>query len=316
MDWITFVQDHHIDYVTRGPNTKKGEISIQCPWCGSEDPSQHLGINLTHDAWGCHRNPTHRGKSATYLIRALLGCSQSQALLVVRQYGAADPETLDQALQALSATPEAPEAVVEALVMPPDFRLIKNNENSGRFIRYMHHRGFENPEKVGRIYGLRFCTTGRWKDRIIFPVHQRGKLVAWTGRAISNPINAPRYLSTGDAIKTALFNEDEIFLGGNVLFITEGPMDAIKVDYFCRKYMSSATCVFGTSITIDQISILKQVSKKFKHTVLLLDPEAIETSFNIIEWLPNTIMGRVPDGVEDPGAMNEQQVIKLLLSVL
>jgi DNA primase len=165
---------------------------------------------------------------------------------------------------------------------------------------------------VGMIYNLKCCTTGRWKDRLIFPVYQSGKLVAWTGRALGNPVNAPRYLSTSNLIKSAIFNEDELILGGDTLFITEGPVDALKVDYYGRDLGGRATCVFGTSITIDQISILKQVSKAFTSVVLLFDPEAVETAFDMSEWLPQATVGQVPAGVEDPGALTKDQVASLV----
>lgn len=316
VNWTEFLTDNHIPYVTRGPNTKRGEVSVRCPWCGDEDPSEHLGINLTTDMWGCHRNAAHRGKSPTYLIKGLLGCSQAQARLVVDQYGAADPETLDQAIAAFSERPESAVAPAEALKMPPEFRVLTENGSGLRFYNYLRNRGFSRPDKVGHIYRLRYCTTGRWKDRIIFPLHQRGKLVAWTGRAITASKLAPRYLSTSNAIKTTIFNEDEIFLGGKVLFITEGPLDAIKVDYFGHKYGGHATCTFGTSITIDQIGLIKQASKNYKRTVLLFDPEAIEAAFDVLEWLPKLIMGRVPAGAEDPGDMSGSQVVDLVKSML
>jgi len=315
MEWVAFLTENHIPFVTRGPNTKRGELSVKCPWCGVDDPSEHLGINLTTGYWGCHRNQQHRGKSVFYLIKGLLGCSYAQAKLIVKQYGAGDPETLEQALTALTEAPKAPEAAPGPLTMPHEFRLITENGSGMRFFNYIRNRGFPRPEKVAHVYNLRYCTTGRWKDRIIVPVYQRGKLIAWTGRAISRSPAAARYLSTSNAIKSSIFNEDEMYLGGKILFITEGPFDAMKVDYFGFKYGGKATCTFGTSITIEQISILKQVSKKFKKTVLLLDPEAIETSFNVLEWLPKLTLGQVPDKAEDPGSLTAQQVVELVKSM-
>jgi hypothetical protein len=312
MEWVNFLTDHHIPWVSRGPNTKRGEISIQCPFCGSDDPSEHLGINLTIDVWGCHRNPAHRGKSPVYLIKHLLGCSQSQAQLTVRQYGAADPDTLETALASLLDEPITVAPRPEKLVMPHEFMTLGPKPSATRFRNYLQRRGFDDIDDLGRRYQLRYCSTGRWKDRIIFPVFRRGKLVAWTGRAISNPINAPRYLSTSNEIKKAILNEDDITLGGNILFITEGPIDAIKIDYYGRSRQAHATCVFGTSITLDQIALIKQASRRYRYTVLLLDPDAIETSFNVIEWLPNAIMGTIPSGVEDPGAMTKEQVEHLV----
>lgn len=314
MEWVDFLRDNHIPYVTRGPNTKRGEVSVKCPWCAEEDPSEHLGINLTTGYWGCHRNPLHRGKSKTFLIQGLLHCSRSQAWLVVSQYNQADPDTLEQALVALNEAPEAKAAPADRLIMPEAFRCLIDHGSGTRFCNYLRNRGFNDPEFFSRQYRLKCCTTGRWKDRIIFPVFKRGKLVAWTGRAIGNTLLAPRYLSTSDVIKTVIFNEDEIYLGGKNLFITEGPIDALKVDYYGQKHGGRATCVFGTSITLDQLAILKQVSHKFRRVILLFDPEAVETAFDVNDWLPEATIGTLPSGVEDPGALSETQVITLVNS--
>src|ERR1700690_250170 len=101
MDWIRFLDENNIHYVTRGPNTKRGEVSVHCPMCGDEDPSEHLGINLQTEKWGCLRDQSHRGKSARTLIKAMLGCSSPQAGLIVRQYSHSDPDSLESALLTL-----------------------------------------------------------------------------------------------------------------------------------------------------------------------------------------------------------------------
>src|ERR1700744_5146204 len=103
MEWVRFLDENNIHYVTRGPNTKRGEVSIRCPMCEDDDPSEHLGINLESSNWGCHRDASHRGKSARHLIKSILGCSSTQAGLVVKQYSHSDPDSLEAALTALEA---------------------------------------------------------------------------------------------------------------------------------------------------------------------------------------------------------------------
>src|SRR6185437_14451795 len=103
MDWIRFLEENNIHFVSRGPNTKRGEISVQCPMCGDDDPSEHFGINPTTGKWGCHRDASHRGKSARTLIKALLRCSGTQAGFIVKQYSKADPDSLEAALAVLEA---------------------------------------------------------------------------------------------------------------------------------------------------------------------------------------------------------------------
>src|ERR1019366_3475810 len=137
-----------------------------------------------------HRNQTHRGKTPAKLLQALLGCSYSPAKLVIAQYDAADPETLEQALASLTEQKEAPVKPAESLKLPLEAQLIQPNS---RFFKYLLNRGFDDPMQVAYVYGLRGCTAGKWKDRILIPIYQKGKLVAWTGRALQKPINAPRY---------------------------------------------------------------------------------------------------------------------------
>jgi hypothetical protein len=308
MDWVKLLDDNHIHYVTRGPNTKRGEVSIKCPWCGSDDPSEHLGINLATENWGCHRNQSHRGKGAKRLIQALLGCSASHATLVISQYDRADPEALETPLFTEN---EPPVKVTGALKLPPEARDIPPQ---GRFYDYIRSRGYEVPLDLCRTYNLKCASVGRWKDRIIIPIYTHGEtLVAWTARAIGRPVSSPRYLSTGSEIKENIFNLQQL-TGGNVLFITEGPFDAMKVAYYGHVNGYDATAVFGTSITPNQISMLKQVSKKYTRTVILLDPDAVEATFYLSEWLPGASIGNLPEGVADPGDLSKSQVIDLIKS--
>lgn len=312
MNWEQLFSDHAIDYVSRGPNTKRGEISIACPLCG-DDPSTHLGISLTSENWGCLRNQTHRGKSPLKLIQALLGCTTTQARLIVAQYGAADPE----ALALFNAAPEPLMATEGPAYLPPECREIKNHGNTYKFWRYLKGRGFHDPEHLCAVYGLECCLTGRWKDRLIIPFFENMKLVGWQGRALGRDVKAPRYITSHEAVKKTIFNYDHINSGGEILFICEGPFDAIKLDYYGQIRGARATCTFGVSLTPEQIGLLNQVGKKFKKVVLLFDTDAaaLDATFNLIDWLApcHPIIGELPAGVKDPAECSELQIRELIL---
>jgi hypothetical protein len=311
MDWVRLLDDYNIYYVTRGPNTRRGEISITCPWCGEEDPSEHLGISLTAEVWGCHRDMAHRGKSPLRLISALLGCSNAQARLVVHQYDAADPETLDQALAMLIGVETKPMQEPEKLVMPDEFKAMGKYPSAKRFHNYLRSRGYSDPRKLSRKYNLRYCVTGRYKDRVIIPIYSaEGELLAWTGRAIQEPRNAPRYLSSDGIIKTCLFNEKKLLQGGQTLFVTEGPFDAMKLDYFLSgvsDYVVS-TCTFGTSITIAQLGKLRVYSNNFTTVRILLDRDATTQAFAIADLIPKARVRQLPAGVKDPADLTSMQI--------
>ena len=328
MDWLRFLEENNLHFVTRGPNTKRGEISIKCPMCGDDDPSEHLGINLQTEKWGCHRDASHRGKSSRTLIKAILACSSQQAGNIVKQYSHSDPDSLDGALAALEADnngaishEEDLQKQISRQKLGPqfnDFNQIKTRGITKRFFDYLVHRGYENPQDVIKYYDLRCALTGAYKDRIIIPVRMNGELLGWTSRALGSPLNAPRYLASSNDIKATIFNYDELKGGGERLFIVEGPFDAIRLDSFGirkNKYETfasqdkpvdfRATCVFGTSVTMSQIILLRALVKKFKQAWILFDRGADGPASNLAEWIKAEV-AHLPISAKDPGEMHSE----------
>lgn len=317
MNWIDFLEDNQIHYVTRGPNTKRNECSVRCPWCGEDDPSTHLGISLNTENWGCLRNTTHRGKAPSYLIAALLGCSSTQAKLIASQYSRPDPSTLGDALAALTGTGEALKPVAGHTEAMPDLRPIKPTGSTAKFWRYLEReRGFYDIQGLLDQYKIKACLTGRFKDRVIIPFFRGGEMVAWTGRAIIDPVNAPRYLSSSE-VKNVVFNQDAL-IGGDLLFIVEGPMDALKLDFYGQHHGARATCILGIGMSMDQIGILNSIIRHYKKTVVLLDAGALESAFSVMDWLhgQNVTLGQLPDGVKDPGSMAPDEITRFVNEVL
>lgn len=313
MDWVEFLTVNRVDYVTAGPNTKKGNISIKCPWCGDDDPSEHLSIALSEDAFGCWRNAKHSGRKPYSLVAALLGCSFAQARLIAQQYSAPDPANLDDAIMALNGPTEAVQHPNVAVALPPEFRQIKPTGLTGRFWRYLAGRGFDDVGALIYDYDLLCCQSGRWKDRIIIPLYREKQLIGWTARAIQPTINAPRYLSSSPEIKQMIFNEDALAKGGEVLYVTEGPFDAIKVDFYGEPLGIRATCLFGVNPTISQIAILMSLLPRFKAMRILLDAEAFEMALVLEGWIsaPNVLIATLPEGVKDPGQLTAKQIASL-----
>lgn len=318
MDWQRFFDENNIHYVTRGPNTKRGELSIACPYCG-DDPSEHLGINLKSEFWGCLRNQSHRGRSARYLVKALLRCSTQQAFNVVRQYSHADPDSLEAIIREFDG--EEPNAFnpMEKQASPSvqygDFYPIKNRGSTRRFWQYLSVRC--SAPTASRRYGLRCALTGRYKDRIIIPVIMNGEMVGWTARAITKTETAPRYLASNEEIKTCVWNYDALKDGGERLFIVEGPFDAIKLDSYFAQYSGIdgqkvfATCTFGTSVTVPQIAALRGLTKRFNQVYVLFDLGAESQGDHLAQWL-GAKQAYLPSGTDDPGEMIKHQIDQLM----
>lgn len=309
MDWVRLLEDYKVEFAGAGKNTRKGEISIQCPFCGEDDPSHHMGISLNHQAWGCLRDVSHRGVAPTRLVMAILGCSSYQAKLVIQQYSHSDPDDLASALASLERGLNPAMVTNQMPPGPPpgEFHRIYNHGTSMRFWKYLQGRGYDNPKELIELFGLRCCTSGAWKDRIIIPIHMHYHHIGWQGRALTDqPKLAPRYLSSSPQVKASIFGFDSV-VDSYPIFITEGPFDAMKIMMYSS---ANAVATFGTAPTREQLALLAiLVSKrpKTQRKIVLFDEGALGHALELSQWIGGEV-GHLPDGVQDPGKMTRAMV--------
>ncbi len=321
MDWVSLFEDNFIPYVTSGKNTGKNEISVKCPWCGEDDPSQHLSVNLISGFWGCWRNREHRGRAPTRLVGALLGVAPTQANLIIQGYTRVNLDEFDniqtspiqtgppQPLATQSfATRSPPNRTVPHIVTwPDDFEPLRSY-----FWDYLFKRGIDN--SIADYYCLACCRVGRWKQRIIIPIFDKNfKLLGWQGRAIVNPKKAPRYLTSHEQVKRTVFNLQNISKGGDVLYIYEGPFDCMRIDYYGKPRIR-ATCSFGVTVTMEQIQILSELCSKFSRVIVNFDNDSpgVIGGFNLSDWLPNVSFSNFPEGHKDLDKMSPEQIRRYL----
>jgi len=323
VNWETFLTNHNIEFVEYGPNVKQGNINVKCPWC-YDDPSHHMGISLSKDAFGCWRNVEHKGTNVARLVRALLGCSKEQARLTVRQYSMSDPSTLGDALASLtgadSSTQPASPGIQHSVKLHKHFRPINKTGTTAKFWRYIRLRGFKDVKHFTDCYSIKCCMLGRWKDRVILPVFHERKLVTWTSRILGNPINAPRYMthSRDDgatmSIKDTLYNYDDLRDNPKrILFLTEGPFDSLLLDWHGYAHNARATCFFGTQMTLTQAALVIDLTKYYEKVILLLDKNTIEQTFHILDILSKYgVTSTIFEGADDPGDMTYKQIKELV----
>lgn len=332
-DWQQFCDHHRIPYVTRGPNTAREHISIQCPFCGSADPSQHMGMALNPAApvWGCMRNPEHRGKSPVRLVMALLACSLLHAMSIVNSSAPEfddfeklvhDMQTRD--LEAELVVAKRPPGTLDFL---PEFREVRPSGIGGRFMAYLRDRGLEPTSAVVNKYGLRYAVTGPFKYRLIIPFYSGSKLVGWTGRALGraslrySTLSASEEVAKDRGLPQALVDVDEyvmqdhlVHMGNDVLVICEGPMDYIKLDFFKPSPAITVTCIFGMPKG-KQVESLANAARKYRKVLVLLDADAFSVGFKLatdINELSGTFCQAVEVPAKDPGEMTPDQIKKLL----
>lgn len=334
-DWKRFCKDNRISFVESGPNTAKGNISIQCPWCGAADKSQHMGLSLVLNdpKYGCWRSSMHRGKNPAMLISKIMGWPMSQAITYVEtQQG--NPDDFELAIAAMSAPKEtqARRAPTGSLIMPTEFREFTKEKEVWnptkplgvelRFLNYLiRDRGFSTPESLFALihkYHLRWCISGDYQFRIVIPVYHNGLLVSWTARALGNAVI--RYKSLEDEksprnIKDCLLLHSTSLDNAKdkALVLCEGPFDAMKIDVFGSKFGVSATCMFGLTLSDSQLATLSRIGKLFKKVVIMLD-STTGAEGDILFSQVEELMGRgvevakLSPNVKDPGELTGFQV--------
>lgn len=332
-DWPSFLHKQGIPFIERGANVKRGEINIKCPMCGSADPSFHLGLNLDTGWYSCWRNrAAHSGKSPLRLLMKLLHCSYAKAReLAGLGDDYIDPEGFTAAaarLMGRDKTEGRPEQIrreflqLDRYFMPID----ENKIATRRAWNYLYQRGFESEDvhTLCDLYQLKTARDGHYASRVILPYILHGELVAWTGRAIGPSEirykDLPRDLCIVPP-KETLFNHDCILEGGKVLVIVEGPLDALKLDFYGRKFGVRAVGLSTNSITEQQVLLLQDADAQFEQKLMMMDnasSSGIVDSMRMkqeLAGLSNVHTTRVPFDRKDAGELSAREVRDWCLSI-
>ena len=320
-DWQQFCDTRGVGYVEEGPNVARGNINVTCPFC--PDPSEHLGLSLNtkHPSWGCWRCKT-AGVRPEYLIRKLLGVTTAQAegFVAEQQDGTAD------SFATLFDKPKVRARTVDggARTLPSGVMQLGANKPSARpFLDYLEQeRGFpKDGLALATTYGLHYALSGEQANRIVLPIYKNKVLWSYVGRAVGAA--SLRYKADEDGrLKKCLALWDELSAeqrGDQVLAVTEGPFDFLKVDFYGRPLGLRATCTFGTAYTSEQVALLARLAPRFKKVVVLFDPaaryEASRLSAELSELSGRYVRNTYDRDAEDPGAMTAAQVQRLARSV-
>lgn len=315
MDIIALLNSKNIEFIDRGSNVKQGNVNIACPLC-KDDPSHHLGIELSTGKWACWRDSKHRGSSIFKLLKTL-GFTGFELATLKNNNEYIQLDDWMSSINQLTNPVEVPVKLVKKLELLPEFKEIRKQGVFGRFWNYLEYRGFNNPQEIIDRWKLKACLTGYWKDRVIAPVMQNGNLMTWVGRAISDSERRYQALQgekSVASIKQLLYNYDDIKYGGHTLFITEGVFDCINLTQHLPD-SHKVTCLFSLIMTIEQQILISEISPKFKIIKILLDNTAESEAIEIKEelsYLKKVEVQLLPQGVKDPGELNSNQIKYLL----
>lgn len=320
-DWVRFLNENGIPYVTSGKNVKRGEVNIKCPFCGDADPSQHFGFSPDSGNYSCWRMAAHAGRKPHRVIMALLGCSYAVADEIVRSdadaYSGVSMEALKERISAQRAKrAKAPRERLEFPAGVRKFDLRTTSIIQRPFLSYLVRRGFTQDEawEVVHQYGLRWAQTGSQAGRLVFPMLHSRRLQGWSGRAIG-PAKIKYHTEPADGpySRELMFNKDGAAEGGRALVVVEGPVDVLKVDYHGKDRGVRAVGVLTTSVTPEKAEAILKLAERFDTLHILLDAGAQVQAMRMRDVLApgHPRIERLPEGYDDPGDLSGMHARRL-----
>lgn len=310
LNFQKLLEKNRVEYVTVGPNVARGNINISCPFCGDSDPSKHLGIRVSDGVWGCWRDPAHRGRKPHRLLQRLFGWSVSRI----------EAEIGVDRTQDISFAETKKHSSRKSLVLPSNFRPITKSIGTLTQWNYLRYsRNYSDAEVSAIVSEYNLCATisGEWKGRVIFPVYSDdGTLVTWVGRTIGRV--GVRYKAVDSSVGVP--TTDVLWYGrsweySKILCITEGPFDAISLDWRGREFGLGATCVFGSSLSEKQERQLRRLCNGVEVIVVALDRENLAGTLTVSKQLHGLRVLPMSISAKDPGEMSLEDIRSWALEI-
>lgn len=109
--------------------------------------------------------------------------------------------------------------------------------------------------------------------RVVFPVREAGVDLGYTARAIDAK-QRKRWLShpVEGGHKVVIYEPDRVLVGGDTLFVVEGPFDALMVTAAMQPGNDSvATAFFGSLPTVEQLAYVTNSIPLYRMVYIMLD---------------------------------------------
>jgi len=309
-DWQRYVIDAG---GVRAVHSRPEEYVLTCPDCFKAK----LAVNVERRAWQCW-TCGDGGRDASSLISKIERVMFHEALdrvMTGHQQAVGRIDVLDKRLAGHQDRPRV--EVPNAMVWPDGFHTLAQPPTAREMvdwwvqaIGYCRFRGIE--EYVVQEMQLGFCTKGRYRRRLIFPVFDYGgRLVFYQGRAMWPRVTHKRYIKTlSPKLEEGYAGASDVLLNlaylvargiPERLLVVEGPID-------CAHGWPDCVATFGKRLSDRQMQLL--VRAGVKQIDLGWDPEEMKTTEKQAAMLTDLFEVRIvqwPSG-KDPGDLSKEEI--------
>ncbi len=287
-------------------------ININCPFCPEGDDGYHCGIFYIGKRFNCLRC-SERG-TIFKVLQQLLGISKDAVYEILEGTSVNRGDTKSSITKAFSRKVEEPEQELEEICYPKESMLITNRTKmSWDPLRvFMRHRNI-TLEKCNK-YGVRFCMSGDYANRIILPIHMNGKIVNFQARALVDDIRCAKYLTYTDNTSKLLYGYDDFDAKQGLLVIVEGIFDQWALPQI-------SLGALGSVLSEAQERLIFGLSGTIRRLVLCLDPDVWEKpkvagnlrkSLGLLRpYFEEVAVAYLPDN-KDPDEMEPQSLMRCI----
>lgn len=294
-----FDTERYVLSVQPGAQRSNGNLIVECPQC--EKPKLWV-LTVDRDdvrspAWQCFLCGD-MGRTAMSLVRRLEDCDTFRALELIQKFQKGNEPIIDLRRlveDRLVGDVEAWSSKGEPVPLPDEFIQVEHGWKKSDLPSYFVQRGI-GPRRAHK-WGLGWCEDGYFKDRLVVPVTDAGKVVFFVARYMKEkpPKDVKKTLyPKGAKPGRYLFNYDGARTCERIR-IVEGVLDAIHVG-------RSAVATFGTSLSQYQLELLMRSGAR--EITIMWDRDAIDKAKELADRLSDLWTVRV---VELPDARDPDE---------
>lgn len=305
---IDILSESGIEFWTEGKNVSVDTVNVNCPFCTmggplGPDPSNHCGIfkdTLKFNCWRCGKKG-----SFAFLVAVLTNTKLEYCERLIQDMGVfleEDPVSQVQKMLRREELSTSKEEKNEFLGLPRQFEEVTEDIDFPLIDDYLERRDLYIEDLIE--HGCGICRTGEYMNRLVIPIYQETKLVAFQAADLTG--RATIKYKTSDTTMDYLYGLDDIQEGG-LMVLTEGVLDAWRV----REHV---VCTFGASLTDGQRT--KIIDSQIEQLVFGWDGDAYWKAMREADYLrpfiPEVYVLQLPVN-EDPdtyGYGNMWQLIK------